>query len=139
MCCCLDGSHSSGFSFCFKDAVSVAICAVAFKIVDGWMDLPPNQKLQIKAVLMERYKNEFHRNLSVFKPSFPSPYAHLFRGPRDRKFKSDREKMISQGSLAKIYKNVNLTKEPHRFMRYFMYRPYPTEDHLRSIFSSIVK
>lgn len=119
--------------------IDSCIDAIAFKIVDGWMGLPARQKQQIKAVLKTRYQNEFHRNLSVFKPSFPSPYAHVFRKPNDPKFKSDRDKMINQGSLAPGHKNVDLAKEPHRFMRYFMYRPYPTEDHLQSIFGSIVK
>jgi len=118
--------------------IDSCVDAVAFKIVDGWMDLPASQKRQIKAVLKTRYQHEFHRNLSVFKPTFPSPYAHVFRAPRDPKFAADRANMVDHGSLALTHKAVDLVKEPHRFMRYFMYRPYPTEDHLRSIFSSIV-
>jgi hypothetical protein len=119
--------------------IESCVNSMAFEIVDGWLDIKtPAQRKQIKAVLRERYVKAFMANLSVFKLDFPPPYSPHTRAPEDPKFASDREAMVRQGSLTPKHIHADFDKEPHRFMRYFMYRPYPTETHLRSIFLDLL-
>lgn len=122
-----------------KAYVENCVTSICYLIVKDWTKIKSvGQRRQILAIVKERYLKALESNLAVFKPDFPAPYAHDFREKPDPKFGKDREAMVGQGSLAPRYKEIDLVKEPHRFMRYFMYRPYPTEDHLRSIFLSIV-
>ena len=132
------------FSLCdealeeFDSYIGSCIDLIAGQLVDGWLDMSPRLQRQVKTTLAERYSRLLHSNLDVFRTSAPSPYIHAFTPPTSTaKYEKDRRTMVNRGALATIHQDADLTKEPYRFMRYFMYRPYPTETHLRSIFLSL--